>query len=175
MPFDEPRTCGGCAACCKVPAIEEPEFGLMKPPFQWCEHCKPGADKCCSVYERRPPTCVDFKCLWLENPKTMPQWLRPDRSKVCFVSKGVIAEGPEKGKPSVAIWEMIPGALQSRRTHEWMKAAAERNSLSFSIANIWGLFPNDEQQKMMRHSENPTVPKVSSKPSSTPSQKTGRS
>jgi hypothetical protein len=74
--------CGNCTACCKVFSIAE----LAKTAGDWCKHCTIG--KGCKIYDARPPTCVEFKCLWLEsqsraNPREhMPAELRPDRCKV---------------------------------------------------------------------------------------------
>jgi hypothetical protein len=53
----------------------------------WCGHCAIG--KGCKIYEKRPPTCVEFSCLWLlsqtRGPKEkLPESLRPDRCKVVF-------------------------------------------------------------------------------------------
>jgi hypothetical protein len=77
--------CGTCTACCRVFAIAEmPE----KKAGQWCQHCAVG--KGCKVYDERPPTCVEFECLWLLSQKRsdprerLSPELRPDRSKVVF-------------------------------------------------------------------------------------------
>ena len=77
--------CGECTACCRVFAIAEmPE----KKAGDWCQHCAVG--KGCKVYAERPPTCVQFECLWLLSQKRsdprerLAPELRPDRSKVVF-------------------------------------------------------------------------------------------
>jgi hypothetical protein len=75
--------CGTCTACCRVFAITE----LEKPAGKWCQHCDVGVG--CQVYDTRPSTCVEFKCLWLlskdaEPQHHLPDALRPDRCKVVF-------------------------------------------------------------------------------------------
>ncbi len=74
--------CGDCTACCRVFSIGE----LKKPAGKWCEHCDIGVG--CKIYEARPKTCVDFKCLWLLSTETkesqLPLELRPDKCKVVF-------------------------------------------------------------------------------------------
>lgn len=77
--------CGTCTACCKVFAIAEmPE----KKAGQWCKHCAVGNG--CTIYADRPPTCVQFECLWLLSQKRsdprerLAPELRPDRSRVVF-------------------------------------------------------------------------------------------
>ena len=85
------RECGECSMCCKLLGVEE----LEKPKNKWCSHCK--ISEGCAIYESRPPSCRNFKCLWIINDK-MPEELRPDRAKVVFyepqedISPGVTAD-----------------------------------------------------------------------------------
>jgi hypothetical protein len=74
------RTCGTCTLCCKLMGIVE----LEKRPGAWCGHCDKGRG--CTIYARRPPTCRDFSCMWLANPETMGEELRPDRCRVVIVA-----------------------------------------------------------------------------------------
>jgi hypothetical protein len=83
--IDVTNHCGSCTACCKVFAISEmPE----KMAGDWCQHCAIG--KGCKIYEERPPTCIEFECLWLMSQRRndprerLAPELRPDRSKVVF-------------------------------------------------------------------------------------------
>lgn len=69
------RSCNSCTMCCRTMAIRE----LNKPAFTWCQHCAIG--KGCTIYSERPPSCMAFECMWLQE-ETMPDELRPDRSKV---------------------------------------------------------------------------------------------
>lgn len=72
--------CGSCTACCKVYAIPQ----INKPAGDWCTHCAIG--KGCKIYTRRPATCIDFECLWLQSQRhaPLPVELRPDKSKIVF-------------------------------------------------------------------------------------------
>jgi len=69
------RTCGSCTLCCKLTEVPE----LFKPVNKWCGFCKPGEG--CSSYEKRPPSCHTFACIWLTDP-SLDDELRPDRSRV---------------------------------------------------------------------------------------------
>lgn len=62
--------------CCKIPSVPE----LKKPVNIWCSFCSIG--KGCEVYERRPPTCREYVCLWLTDG--LGENLRPDKCKVIF-------------------------------------------------------------------------------------------
>lgn len=79
------RTCGTCTLCCKLMGIIE----LEKRPGVWCEHCDKGRG--CRVYTDRPGTCADFVCMWLANPETLGDELRPDRCRVVISAR---AEDP---------------------------------------------------------------------------------
>lgn len=70
----EPRTCGGCTACCKTHGIQE----IAKAPGQWCPHCKVGES--CDIYGSHPPTCQGYQCNWLMGLGQEKD--RPDRVKV---------------------------------------------------------------------------------------------
>ena len=69
------RECGDCTMCCKLIGVKE----IDKKPNSWCEHCEVG--KGCSIYADAPPSCHDFRCLWLDNEE-MTDNLRPDKTKV---------------------------------------------------------------------------------------------
>ena len=68
------RTCGACNACCHFLKIDEPQF--RKPPAQLCNHWH--SEKACTIYDRRPPSCRDFYCGWLQFDWLDETW-RPDR------------------------------------------------------------------------------------------------
>ena len=72
----EENKCGGCSLCCKVTAIPE----LEKPLNKWCEHCAIGNG--CTIYETRPVSCQQFRCLWLSG--ALSPEMRPDKSRVVF-------------------------------------------------------------------------------------------
>jgi hypothetical protein len=74
QPSTTNRSCGSCTLCCKLMAV--PELGKRQ--NMWCPHCEIG--KQCLSYEKRPPSCVDFNCLWLQGYGD--EALRPDKSKV---------------------------------------------------------------------------------------------
>lgn len=68
--------CGNCTLCCKLTAVPE----LNKPAGSWCKHCKAG--KGCTIYDDRPESCKNFRCVWLTGG--LPPELRPDKSRVIF-------------------------------------------------------------------------------------------
>lgn len=71
------RDCGSCTACCHSLVIEE----LAKPAFSKCAHDCGGG---CGVYESRPQSCRDFRCLWLDGH--LEENDRPDKLGVIFTT-----------------------------------------------------------------------------------------
>jgi hypothetical protein len=70
------RTCGPCNLCCRLPAIDWPEYPeLAKPADAWCRHCLP-AGAGCAIHAERPMHCAAFQCLWLMG--FGPEEMRPD-------------------------------------------------------------------------------------------------
>lgn len=52
------RQCGDCTACCSAIGVKE----LRKPYFVDCvKLCASG----CSIHGKAPPSCQNYKCLWL--------------------------------------------------------------------------------------------------------------
>jgi hypothetical protein len=74
-----PKTCGDCALCCKVMAIDE----LKKPAGSWCQNCNVGHG--CQIYTDRPIECQNFNCLWLIDERLRPHW-KPNKSKIVLTT-----------------------------------------------------------------------------------------
>lgn len=80
----QPLGCGECRFCCKAMVVDDLE--PAKPAETWCVHIRkdgPG----CGIYETRPASCRQFKCLWLESQERTPEYrlpleMRPDKSRV---------------------------------------------------------------------------------------------
>ena len=108
------RSCAsiGCAMCCKLPSINEPE--LQKPVNEWCPHAEPKQAACggaCSIYDSRPESCRGFMCVWLYTD-WWPEELSPPRTG-CYVvfSNDTLLEGGFE-IPTIRVHEARPGASQ---------------------------------------------------------------
>jgi hypothetical protein len=70
------RACGTCDLCCRLPAIDWPEYPeLHKPAGAPCLHLVLGRG--CAIHADRPMHCASFQCLWLMG--FGPDSMRPDR------------------------------------------------------------------------------------------------
>lgn len=75
------RNCDGCVACCDglLPGeVNGHEFYLGKPCFY-------NTGSSCSIYDSKPPMCVNFKCEWVSNPN-IPEELDPRQSNMLLRS-----------------------------------------------------------------------------------------
>lgn len=63
----------GCNMCCEVLGVKE----ISKPDHSLCSKSE---NNCCSIYENRPPSCRNYKCLWLTGEVD----LQPNTSKLLF-------------------------------------------------------------------------------------------
>ncbi len=112
-----PRSCGSCSLCCKVMRIDE----LDKPMGAWCRHFKAGVG--CGIHGSHPQPCRVFQCMWLISP-TMPDQVRPDRSKVVITLEDggahIIARA-DPADPGAWRREPIHGQLRRWATDSWFK------------------------------------------------------
>lgn len=79
LPVVEGRRCGPCTQCCTTMAVGE----LRKAQHDACTHCSAAG---CGIYEQRPGSCRDFRCMWLDGNIT-DESMRPDLCKVVWVFK----------------------------------------------------------------------------------------
>jgi hypothetical protein len=68
------RSCGDCAACCHILAINSDNF--IKAADTRCANHKPGIG--CTIYANRPSACQTWYCAW-RLIAALPDEYRPDR------------------------------------------------------------------------------------------------
>lgn len=122
------RSCGGCQLCCKLVPVFEDTF--RKPAGTRCQHAKHG--KGCTIYARRPESCIAWSCRWLSDPLTagLP---RPDRSH-CVIDLETdlvtrrFEDGSTKDLPVLQVWvdPAYPDAWKAPAMLTWLQAMAER-------------------------------------------------
>lgn len=110
------RQCGECQACCwGVPIVEglHQADGTRERAYLWE---KPAGQKCeklsmfgCGDYAERPPSCRNFRCMWLEGQFSDQD--RPDHS-------GAILWHSASG---LRFAEAYPGGLDNPRGQELIK------------------------------------------------------
>lgn len=79
------RLCGNCTACCDGYLVASVQNKKIQDIGKPCIYLKKGS---CSVYDYRPKGCNDFFCLYITD-LTIPNWLKPDFSKVILILRSV--------------------------------------------------------------------------------------
>jgi Fe-S-cluster containining protein len=98
------HVCGACRACCTHLVIPAGDVGPgMKPAGIPCPNITAAG---CRIYGRRPKTCVNFTCAWLDDTDWPEGW-RPDHSGLLCLRALI-----EPGTPAAAVYELRPDALQ---------------------------------------------------------------
>lgn len=113
-PFRVPvlqRTCGDCNACCTFLAVVE----LGKEPLVRCSHLVDGT-RGCSVYEERPDSCREFRCLWHQGAVGHKD--RPDKIGVMLdvtYNEDERTGEVQQGKHGVIAFEIEEGGFEKAR------------------------------------------------------------
>lgn len=114
---------------------------LAKPPGAWCAHCDRGVG--CSIYDDRPQSCRDFRCLWLSDP-SIPQKMRPDRSKVVLEADAAnqrIVAWCDPANPLAWAREPLRSSLRRQAAAGW---SAGRHVIAIAGRRTWIITPNGE-------------------------------
>ena len=102
------RQCGSCTACCTAMGVPE----LKKPAGAKCHHLLSIVDGAagCSIYDRRPKSCRDFECVWLQG--SMSDEHQPNKTGVVFTTPGLNSRFEKAtGLPALVAFEAWTGAF----------------------------------------------------------------
>jgi len=118
------RECSSCTACCdgwiSITVYGE-EIGFDRP----CPHTTGSG---CGIYEKRPvDPCRNFRCGWLIDGSPLPDWMRPDKSKV-IVMFNKYSRGSHQIDAAVIMGEELPPA-----SLEWLKHFTLQNERALII------------------------------------------
>lgn len=112
--YGEERTCGTCTECCNgylTAQVYEYQLGANNP-CHFLDLC----EKKCSIYENRPQLCKDYKCAWLDMKVLIPNWMKPEYSKVIITPRNINFNG----KP-IEFWAVIEcGQTMSSEVLNWV-------------------------------------------------------
>lgn len=83
--YSEDRTCDTCTECCMgylTGQIHEYQMAINNP-CHFLDLC----EKNCSIYDHRPQLCKDYRCAWLDQKVLIPNWMKPEYSKVIITQR----------------------------------------------------------------------------------------
>jgi hypothetical protein len=136
------RRCGDCTLCCKLLPVRE----LHKRAGQRCEHQRTG--KGCTIYERRPPSCMLWSCRWLIDDECtdLP---RPDRAHyVLDMMPDFVTLKPHDGSaprhlPVIQVWidPAFPKAHEAASFRAWLDSQRTCALIRFNASDGFVLAP----------------------------------
>lgn len=134
--MDEPnmRQCGDCSLCCTVMAVSE----IAKPGNCRCDKLTTLGR--CSVYNTKPQSCTEFKCLWLQG--MMPEDLKPSRSRVV---------GAVNGDGTIVVLHVSPfdkGAWRKGPVQDWIRSVGEHLMVVVACGSERYFFGKDADKKL---------------------------
>lgn len=111
------NACGDCSLCCTLMAVHE----IDKPCDVACAHIV--EKRGCAIYDKRPRSCANFACVWLQDQKNhrgvMRRELRPDRCHVVMFGVG-------NGNIEAVCDPKYPGAWKVGAIYEFLRQASNR-------------------------------------------------
>lgn len=102
--MNQKRVCGSCKACCTALIVDE------VPKAEW-ERCRHLGGLGCKIYSKRPGSCRNYACGWLQGIGGRDD--RPDRLGV--IVSPVVSE--QMGEHAL-LHEVAPGATQKPRVRQ---------------------------------------------------------
>jgi len=125
--YTEDRVCGTCVECCTgCLSTQVYEYQVSKnSPCHFLDLC----EKNCSIYENRPQVCKDYKCLWLEQKVLLPNWMKPEYSKV-LISNWFVTT---KDKKQLNFWAAVEcGQIISSEALNWLFRTCKNIGMNLS-------------------------------------------
>ena len=118
------RKCQPCTACCEGHLDHGDDLQISKVTGS-CTHC---INSGCNIYVARPEKpCQIFECLWLTDKSPLPNWMKPDQSRV-IVTLNKIKNTDEIVLVAVQMDANIPS-----RTLDWLNEYITEHQISLTV------------------------------------------
>jgi len=128
------KSCGPCNMCCKILVIEDDD--LKKDAGPLCKNCINGNG--CKIYKKRPQTCRDYECEWLQERELGPH-LRPDKTDTILQIDPDSLQYQAVCDPSTPMaWRKSPLLFK----HLVAKAKEGETVIAKSGLKSWRIYPN---------------------------------
>ena len=80
------RECGTCTKCCDG-WLHGEAHGHNFWPGRPCHFV---GEKGCTIYETRPDSpCKSYKCMWLQDETSIPEWMKPDKVNAILTKRRI--------------------------------------------------------------------------------------
>ncbi|MBM3608873.1 MAG: hypothetical protein FJX29_10560 [Alphaproteobacteria bacterium] len=128
------KSCGPCNMCCKILVIEDDD--LKKDAGPLCKNCINGNG--CKIYKKRPQTCRDYECEWLQERELGPH-LRPDKTGTILQIDPDSLQYQAVCDPATPMaWRKSPLLFK----HLVVKAKEGETVIAKSGLKSWRIYPN---------------------------------
>ena len=118
------RKCQPCTACCEGHLDLGDDLQISKETGS-CTHC---INSGCNIYVSRPKEpCQVFECLWLTDKSPLPNWMKPDQSRV-IVTLNKIKQTDEIVLIALKMNSTIPP-----RTLKWLNKFVAKHKISLKL------------------------------------------
>lgn len=118
------RKCQTCTACCEGHLDLGDDLQISKETGS-CTHC---INSGCNIYVSRPKEpCQVFECLWLTDKSPLPNWMKPDQSRV-IVTLNKIKQTDEIVLIALKMNSTIPP-----RTLKWLNKFVAKHKISLKL------------------------------------------
>ena len=124
------RSCGDCTACCDGWL----QIEVRGHPVRKGSPCPFSTAGRCTIYPDRPQhPCREFVCGWLTASSPLPDWMRPDKSRLILLAANFIWRGLTVDV-AVAV-----GERPKTKALDWMQrfSAETRRPLIYQIDDAW--------------------------------------
>ena len=137
------RACDGCTKCCEG-WLYGTAYGYDFSPYKKCAFLNKG----CSIYPLRPASpCKSFQCQWKAN-RSLPEWLKPDKSDVIILGKML--------KEFKYLFIVPAGKKINTQVYEWAEKYSkenERNNTVISDESNYKIFSQNKLFKELAKKE----------------------
>ena len=118
------RKCQPCTACCEGHLDLGDDLQISKETGS-CTHC---TNSGCNIYISRPKEpCQIFECLWLTEKSPLPNWMKPDQSRV------IVTLNKIKQTDEIVLVALKMDAIVPPRTLDWLNEYITKHKISLTL------------------------------------------
>ncbi len=118
------RKCQPCTACCEGHLDIGVNLQISKETGS-CTHC---INSGCNIYASRPKEpCQVFECLWLTDKSPLPNWMKPDQSRV------IVTLNKIKQTDEIVLVALKMDANIPPKTLKWLNKFVAKHKISLKL------------------------------------------
>ncbi len=136
------RSCGSCSECCSALGVHE----LNKEMFVPCRYQIQSEQGGCGVYDKRPTSCREFSCVWLDG--NFEEQHRPDRIGFVLATADLYED-----LVILIAYPSRPDALQTEESKTLLNLVAQQIPICI-------FHPNGRRQMLIAEDQRHLLPRI---------------